>query len=43
MAQCINYPNQCQGLVTYDEIDGKWYCKKHFYELDHLRDTGRHN
>ncbi len=42
MPQCEKYPNKCQGLVVCDKVDGKWYCTKHFSELGHLRDTGRH-
>jgi len=41
MAQCEKYPDQCQGKVIYDDIEEKWYCEKHFYTLEHLKDTGR--
>jgi len=41
MAQCKEYPNGCSGKVTRDDVDGEWYCKKHFYMLKHLKDTGR--
>jgi len=43
MSQCIKYPNECQGAVKLDKIDGKWYCDKHFGDIEHLRATGRHN
>jgi len=41
MAQCVKYPNECEGSVKRDEIDEKWYCHKHRNELEHLRETGR--
>ncbi len=41
MAQCEKYPDGCNGKVERDEIDGHWYCQKHFYSLDHLKETGR--
>ncbi len=42
MAQCIKYPNGCQGTVRRDPIDEKWYCYIHYGTLEHLRETGRH-
>lgn len=41
MVQCVKYPNECEGQVIYDEKDEIWYCEKHFYTLEHLKNTGR--
>lgn len=41
MTQCEKYPDKCNGKVIHDDVDGKWYCTKHFYTLDHLKETGR--
>jgi len=41
MAQCVKYPKRCNGLVRRDSKDKKWYCKRHFYEYEHLKATGR--
>ena len=42
MAQCEKYPIECMGMVKRDSIDGKWYCTRHFGDIEHLRATGRH-
>ncbi len=41
MPQCEKYPNGCNGLVRPDSKDKKWYCKRHFYEYAHMKETGR--
>lgn len=41
MPQCEKYPDRCNGLVQFDDVDGKWYCERHFSEYDHLEVTER--